>query len=181
MLSRIVIKTSTNQINTKLRRLSEEQKHNTEINFKRSSQHQTAMLCGRAFSKLPSINRNLHLQTMTPPSQINWITSTAYLTEHHQSFKPLCAPRLRFRFPTTSLHCPAMGGEKSLHKAKNQEGCWPRQYLIINTEVLCRTTCPNFLWNLQPLSQPMQSPYLLQVIHHHSCSPKTQSFIPEWL
>ena len=31
------------------------------------------MLCGRAFSKLPSINRNLHLQTMTPilPDQHN--------------------------------------------------------------------------------------------------------------
>ena len=74
-----------------------------------------------------------------------------------------------------------MGGEKSLHKAKYQEGSWPRQYLTINTEVLCRTTCPNFLWNLQPLSHPMQSPYLLQVIHHHSSSPKTQSLIPEWL
>ena len=74
-----------------------------------------------------------------------------------------------------------MGGEKSLHKAKYQESSWPRQYLTINTEVLCRTTCPNFLWNLQPLSQPMQSPYLLQVIHHHSFSPKTQSLIPKRL
>ena len=36
-----------------------------------SSQHPTAMLCGRASSKSPSINRNQHLQTMTPPSQIN--------------------------------------------------------------------------------------------------------------
>ena len=62
-LSRTVIKTSTKQLNMKLRR----QKHRTEISLKNSSQHPTAMLCGKS----PSINRNQHLQTMTPPSQIN--------------------------------------------------------------------------------------------------------------
>ena len=77
MLSRTVIKTSTKQLNMKLRRLSEGQKRSTEINLKNFSQHPTAMLCGRASSKSPSINRNQHLQTMTPPSQINWIISTA--------------------------------------------------------------------------------------------------------
>ena len=51
----------------------------------------------------------------------------------------------------------------------------------INIEVLCRTTCPNILWNPQPLPQPVQSPSLLQVIHHHSSSPKKQSLIPERL
>ena len=70
-LSRTVIKTSTKNLNIKLRRHTE-QKHSTEINLKNSSQHPTAMLCGKS----PSINRNQHLQTMTPPSQINWITST---------------------------------------------------------------------------------------------------------
>ena len=80
MLSRTVIKTSTKQLNIKLRRLSEEQKHSTEISLKNSSQHPTAMLCGRASSKSTSINRNQYLQTMTPPSQINGITSTADLT-----------------------------------------------------------------------------------------------------
>ena len=39
--------------------------------FYSNFQYPTATLCGRAFSKVPSINRNLHLQTMTPPSQIN--------------------------------------------------------------------------------------------------------------
>ena len=58
MLSRTVIKTSTKQLNIKLRRLSEEQKHSTEISLKNSSQHPTAMLCGMASSKSPSINRN---------------------------------------------------------------------------------------------------------------------------
>ena len=71
MLSRTVIKTSTKQLNMKLRRLSEEQNHSTEISLKNSSQHPTAMLCGRASSESPSINRNQHLLTMTPPSQIN--------------------------------------------------------------------------------------------------------------
>ena len=71
MLSRTVIKTSTKQLNMKLRWLSEEQKHSTEISLENSSQHPTAMLCGRASSKSPSININQHLQTMTPPSQIN--------------------------------------------------------------------------------------------------------------
>ena len=65
-LSRTVIKTSTKNLNIKLRRHTE-QKHSTEINLKNSSQHPTAMLCGKS----PSINRNQHLQTMTPPSQIN--------------------------------------------------------------------------------------------------------------
>ena len=41
MISRTRIKTSTKQLNVKLRRLSEEQKHSTEISFKNSSQHPT--------------------------------------------------------------------------------------------------------------------------------------------
>ena len=58
MLSRTVIKTSTKQLNMKLRRLSEEQKHSTEISLENNSQHPTAVLCVRASSKLTSINRN---------------------------------------------------------------------------------------------------------------------------
>ena len=41
VLSRTVIKTSTKQLNMKLRRLSEEQKHSTEISLENSSQHPT--------------------------------------------------------------------------------------------------------------------------------------------
>ena len=70
-----VMKSSTKQLNMKPEILTEEQKHSAEISLKNSSQHSTAILCGRAFSKSPSINRNL--QRMTPPSQINSITSTA--------------------------------------------------------------------------------------------------------
>ena len=73
-----------------------------------------------------------------------------------------------------------MGGEKSLHKAKYQESSWPRQYHTINTDVLCRTTCPIFVWNLQPFSQPMQSPYLLQVTHHHSYYPPKVSSLNDY-
>ena len=41
MISRTRIKTTKKQLNVKLRRLSEEQKHSTEISFKNSSQHPT--------------------------------------------------------------------------------------------------------------------------------------------
>ena len=44
MLLRTVIKISTKHLNMKLRRLSEEQNHSTEIILKNSSQHPTAML-----------------------------------------------------------------------------------------------------------------------------------------
>ena len=108
MLSRTVIKTSTKQLNMKLRRLSEEQNHSTEISLKNSSQHPIAMLCGRASSESPSINRNQHLLTMTPPSQLNWITSTADSTgrtppklQATLALRRLC-PQTQIQSPTTS-------------------------------------------------------------------------------
>ena len=127
-------------------------------------------------------SRNLHLQTLTPSSQINWITYTASSIKRTPPKLPatlalsiLCT-QLQVSYCLSSLSSHGRWGISSW--AKYQESNWPWQYLTINTEVLCRTTCPTFLWNIQLLSQPMQSSYLLQDIHHHSCLPPPHPSTP---
>ena len=71
MLLSMVIKNISNQLNMKQKRLRGEPKRSIGIYLRTSSHHPTPMLCGRAFNTSLSINRNEHLQIMTPPFQIN--------------------------------------------------------------------------------------------------------------
>ena len=142
------MKSSTKQLNMKPEILTEEQKHSAEISLKNSSQHSTAILCGRAFSKSPSINRNL--QRITPPSQINSITSTADSTGRTppklQATLALCrlCPQTQIQSPTTSLHRPAMGGEKSLHEAIDiRKAGGPDNISPSTLESYAKATCPS--------------------------------------
>ena len=65
---KIVINSVTKQLTVKLRMPAEKQKYSTRINLRTSSQHQTPMMCGKAFNKPPSTNRNIHPQNNNPDS-----------------------------------------------------------------------------------------------------------------
>ena len=142
MLSTIMMKSNTKQLNMKPEVLTEEQKHSAEISLKNMFPALNSYSVWQGLQQITQYKQKPAKNDPTLPDQLNHFYSrfhrknTTKASGHSGPMQAVPA-RLRFRSPTTSLHRPAMGGEKSLHEARHQKSRWPRQYLAINTEVLC--------------------------------------------